>query len=147
MERPPALRSEAVDAPSRAITPAADCRPLKAARQMPHPRQSGERILSRGAALVHRLSKPVGTILVLPQLRHACRLAGTPDYTPHAFRRAWATGAAAVLLCWEVVLGGGWRREYNQIRPHRALGYRPPAPETQQPRERPMTLVPAIGLT
>ena len=24
----------------------------------------------------------------------------------------------------------GWRREYNQIRPHSALGYRPPAPET-----------------
>ena len=23
-----------------------------------------------------------------------------------------------------------WRREYNQIRPHSALGYRPPAPET-----------------
>ena len=41
----------------------------------------------------------------------------------------------------------GWRREYNQIRPHSAFGYRPPAPETQQPRERPLTLVPAIGLT
>ncbi|HAC19011.1 MAG TPA: IS3 family transposase, partial [Dehalococcoidia bacterium] len=23
-----------------------------------------------------------------------------------------------------------WRRHYNTIRPHRALGYRPPAPET-----------------
>jgi transposase InsO family protein len=23
-----------------------------------------------------------------------------------------------------------WRREYNTIRPHSALGYRPPAPET-----------------
>jgi len=23
-----------------------------------------------------------------------------------------------------------WRKEYNQIRPHSALGYRPPAPET-----------------
>ena len=22
-----------------------------------------------------------------------------------------------------------WRRDYNQIRPHSALGYRPPAPE------------------
>ena len=76
---------------------------------MPHRRQSGERILSRGAALVHRLSKPVGMILARPQLRHACRLAGTPDYTPHAFRRAWATGAAAVLPCWEAALGGGWR--------------------------------------
>lgn len=25
-----------------------------------------------------------------------------------------------------------WRREYNQIRPHSALGYRPPAPEAIQ---------------
>jgi putative transposase len=23
-----------------------------------------------------------------------------------------------------------WRKEYNTIRPHSALGYRPPAPET-----------------
>jgi putative transposase len=22
-----------------------------------------------------------------------------------------------------------WRREYNQVRPHSALGYQPPAPE------------------
>ncbi len=28
------------------------------------------------------------------------------------------------------VLIAGWRRESNQIRPHSALGYRPPAPET-----------------
>ena len=26
-----------------------------------------------------------------------------------------------------------WRREYNTIRPHSALGYRPPAPEAVQP--------------
>jgi transposase InsO family protein len=26
-----------------------------------------------------------------------------------------------------------WRQEYNQVRPHSALGYRPPAPETIQP--------------
>ena len=26
-----------------------------------------------------------------------------------------------------------WRRHYNQVRPHSALGYRPPAPETQMP--------------
>jgi len=25
---------------------------------------------------------------------------------------------------------GQWRKEYNQLRPHSALGYRPPAPET-----------------
>jgi len=27
-----------------------------------------------------------------------------------------------------------WRIEYNTIRPHSSLGYRPPAPETMQPR-------------
>jgi putative transposase len=26
-----------------------------------------------------------------------------------------------------------WRREYNTIRPHSALGYRPPGPEAVQP--------------
>ena len=30
------------------------------------------------------------------------------------------------------VLIEGWRREYNQVRPHSALRYRPPAPETIQ---------------
>ena len=28
------------------------------------------------------------------------------------------------------VLINQWRKEYNQVRPHSALGYRPPAPET-----------------
>ena len=32
------------------------------------------------------------------------------------------------------VLVARWRREYNQIRPHSSLGYRPPAPETVEPR-------------
>ena len=27
------------------------------------------------------------------------------------------------------ILIDGWRKEYNTIRPHSALGYRPPAPE------------------
>ena len=31
------------------------------------------------------------------------------------------------------VLVEGWRREYNGIRPHSALGYRPPAPEAIEP--------------
>ena len=26
-----------------------------------------------------------------------------------------------------------WRREYNTVRPHRALGYRPPAPDAMSP--------------
>ena len=31
------------------------------------------------------------------------------------------------------VLIENWRREYNTIRPHRSLGYKPPAPETVMP--------------
>ena len=31
------------------------------------------------------------------------------------------------------VLIENWRREYNTIRPHSSLGYRPPAPEAIQP--------------
>jgi len=35
---------------------------------------------------------------------------------------------------WEAkVLVESWRKEYNQIRPHSALGYRPPAPEAIKP--------------
>lgn len=36
---------------------------------------------------------------------------------------------------WEVqVLVERWRRHYNQVRPHRALGLRPPAPEAIAPQ-------------
>ena len=35
-----------------------------------------------------------------------------------------------------------WRQSYNQLRPHSALGYRPPAPEAIQPR-----LESLVGLT
>ena len=31
------------------------------------------------------------------------------------------------------ILTERWRREYNTIRPHSSLGYRPPAPEAFQP--------------
>ena len=31
------------------------------------------------------------------------------------------------------VLIADWRREYNQVRPHSSLGYRPPAPEARIP--------------
>ncbi len=31
------------------------------------------------------------------------------------------------------ILIAGWRREYNQVRPHSSLGYRPPAPEAKIP--------------
>ncbi|MBD14849.1 MAG: hypothetical protein CMJ72_06740, partial [Planctomycetaceae bacterium] len=27
-----------------------------------------------------------------------------------------------------------WRRHYNTVRPHSCLGYRPPAPESNQPK-------------
>ena len=32
------------------------------------------------------------------------------------------------------VLIGEWRKEYNHVRPHSALGYRPPAPEAIMPK-------------
>ena len=32
------------------------------------------------------------------------------------------------------VLIEDWRQQYNQIRPHSALGYRPPSPETFMPQ-------------
>src|SRR5687768_6219423 len=35
---------------------------------------------------------------------------------------------AKVLIEW-------WRREYNTLRPHSALGYRPPAPESRPPHK------------
>jgi putative transposase len=31
------------------------------------------------------------------------------------------------------VLVERWRKEYNQVRPHSSLGYRPPAPEALEP--------------
>jgi transposase InsO family protein len=34
------------------------------------------------------------------------------------------------------VLTSWWKRQYNTIRPHSALGYRPPAPEAVLPLER-----------
>ena len=33
-----------------------------------------------------------------------------------------------------------WRREYNQVRPHSSLGYRPPAPDAIMPVIMPMGL-------
>lgn len=42
-------------------------------------------------------------------------------------REVFATLAEAQILIEE------WRKEYNQRRPHSALGYRPPAPEVVMP--------------
>lgn len=42
-------------------------------------------------------------------LRAACARAGVQDYTPHAFRRFWATQASLKLSRWEAALGGGWK--------------------------------------
>ena len=48
---------------------------------------------------------------------------------------------------WEAkVLAERWRREYNQIRPHSALAYRPPAPEAKLPRSQALDLIPWSGL-
>ncbi len=39
-----------------------------------------------------------------------------------------------------------WRRHYNTVRPHRALGYRPPAPEAVIPWQPPMPDLPALSM-
>ena len=44
------------------------------------------------------------------------------------------------------VLVERWRRDYNQIRPHSALPYRPPAPEAQLPRSQVLDPIPWSGL-
>ena len=48
------------------------------------------------------------------------------------------------LMTYAQVIIERWRREYNTFRPHSALGYRPPAPETVQwpwPRDEKLLLV------
>jgi len=42
-----------------------------------------------------------------------------------------------------------WRKEYNQVRPHSALGYKPPAPEAIQivPLANPLVGLMPVGLT
>jgi transposase InsO family protein len=45
------------------------------------------------------------------------------------FRDECLNGEIFYTLAEAKVLIEGWRREYNQVRPHSALGYRPPAPE------------------
>ena len=50
------------------------------------------------------------------------------------FKQAWPAPEARILI-------EQWRKEYNQIRPHSALSYRPPAPEAIMP------VVMSMGLT
>ena len=58
------------------------------------------------------------------------------------FRGAWRGGDRELFDAdWEVkVLVERWRQAYNRIRPHSALGYRPPAPEAVAPRGAQLTL-------
>ena len=44
------------------------------------------------------------------------------------------------------VLVERWRRDYNQIRSHSALAYRPPAPEAKLPRSQALDLIPWSAL-
>ena len=43
------------------------------------------------------------------------------------------------------ILIEGWRKHYNAVRPHSALGYRPPAPEAVPRPASPPPLRPAAG--
>ena len=48
-----------------------------------------------------------------------------------------AKGKQVAVVCKQLleakVLIERWRRQYNQVRPHSSLNYRPPAPETRVP--------------
>jgi transposase InsO family protein len=46
-------------------------------------------------------------------------------------RDAWLNGELFYTLHEARVIVEGWRQRYNTQRPHSALGYRPPAPETR----------------
>jgi len=49
---------------------------------------------------------------------------------PFVEKRVRCAGGELFDTLWEAqVLLEQWRREYNAVRPHSALGYRPPAPE------------------
>ena len=63
------------------------------------------------------------------------------QYGRYGYRRVTAIlhGEAKVLV-------ERWRRHYNQIRPHSALAYRPPAPEAKLPRSQALDLIPWSGL-
>jgi transposase InsO family protein len=49
------------------------------------------------------------------------------------FRDECLNGEIFYTLTEAKVLIERWRREYNEVRPHSALGYRPPAPEAMVP--------------
>jgi hypothetical protein len=68
--------------------------------------------------------------------------------------KAYVTIRGLKLTSVAKVLVARWRRHYNQVRPHSALGYRPPAPEAVQPwyqgwvgYDRQITAAQAVGLT
>jgi len=46
-------------------------------------------------------------------------------------RDEWLNGELFYTLHEARVIVEGWRQHYNMQRQHRALGYRPPAPETR----------------
>jgi len=46
-------------------------------------------------------------------------------------RRHYRPGEIIAKLREAEILIEDWRREYNEIRPHGSLGYRPPAPQTR----------------
>ncbi len=54
-----------------------------------------------------------------------CRKLGITEQ----FRDEFLNGEIFYTLREAKVLIEGWRWEYNKVRPHSALGYRPPAPE------------------
>jgi putative transposase len=60
------------------------------------------------------------------------------------FRDELLNGEIIYTLAEAKILIEAWRREYNQVRPHSSLGYRPPAPEAVEPK--PLRLLESLTL-
>jgi putative transposase len=56
---------------------------------------------------------------------------GYVEFFNETLRDAWLNGELFYTLHEARVIVEGWRQRYNTHRPHSALGYRPPAPETR----------------
>jgi transposase InsO family protein len=56
---------------------------------------------------------------------------GYVEFFNGTLRDAWLNGALFSMLHEARVIVEGWRPRDNTPRPHRALGYRPPTPETR----------------
>ncbi len=96
-------------------------------------------------------NKPEQIVTVLRQIEvqiangktvpQACKEAGIHTQT---FRDECLNGEIFYSLKEAQIVIEGWRKEYNTVRPHSALGYRPPAPGAYNPVLKPVSQPQAV---